>query len=111
MSATHIIVEGVLKPDGTLELDSKVTLPPGRVQLIVQSLADLPIGDPFWQTMERVWAGQRARGQLARTKEEIDHEINAMRDEADDEMCEAEQLHDDECRAARDLPAEDARGN
>lgn len=110
MIATHIVVEAVLKPDGTLELDSKVALPPGRVQLIVQSLADLPSGDPFWQTMERVWAGQRARRQVARTKEEIDHEINAMRAEADDEMRENEQLHND-CRAARDLPAPDACGN
>ena len=104
MSATHMVVEGMLKPDGKLELNSKVALPPEPVQLIVQSLADMPSGDPFWQTMERVWAGQKARGQMACTKEQIDHQINTMRDESDDEMRETEQLHGD-CRAARDLPA------
>jgi hypothetical protein len=31
MSLTEITVEGALKPDGTLELDQKPNLPPGRV--------------------------------------------------------------------------------
>jgi hypothetical protein len=35
MSATHVVVDGTLKPDGSLELNSKLNLPPGRVQLIV----------------------------------------------------------------------------
>jgi len=49
MSATHVVVEGTPKPDGSLELDSKPNLPPGRVQLIVQPLPELPKDDPFWQ--------------------------------------------------------------
>ncbi len=28
MSATHVVVEGTLKPDGSLELDDKLDLPP-----------------------------------------------------------------------------------
>ena len=40
VSATHVVVEGTLKPDGSLELDSKLNLPPGRVQIIVQPLPD-----------------------------------------------------------------------
>ena len=55
MSATHVVVDGTLKPDGSLELDSKLNLPPDRVQLIVQPLAELPNDDPFWQMMERIW--------------------------------------------------------
>ena len=51
MSATHVVVEGTLKLDGSLELDSKLNLPPGRVQLIVQPLPELPKDDPFWQMM------------------------------------------------------------
>lgn len=100
MNETPVVVEGTVDADGTLRLDTKLTLPPGRVQLIVRSLADLPGGDPFWQTMERIWAGQKARGQIARTKEQIDHEIKAMRDEADEEMRQLERLHDD-CRTTR----------
>jgi len=42
MSATHVVVEGTVKPDGSLQLDSKLELPPGRVQLIVQPLPELP---------------------------------------------------------------------
>ena len=29
MSATHVVIEGTLNPDGSLELDSKLNLPPG----------------------------------------------------------------------------------
>ncbi len=82
--STHVIVEGTLKPDGSLELDGKLNLPPGRVQLIVQPLPQLPKDDPFWQTMERIWAAQKARGHVPRGKEEIDAEIAAMRDETDE---------------------------
>ena len=62
MSATHVVVEGTLKADGTLELDSKLNLPPGRVQLIVQPLPELPKDDPFWQMMQRIWAARAAAG-------------------------------------------------
>ena len=37
-----------------------LNLPPGRVQLIVQPLPDLPKDDPFWQMMERIWAERKA---------------------------------------------------
>ena len=83
MSATHVVVEGTVKPDGTLELDGKLDLPPGRVQLIVQPLAELPKDDPFWQMMNGIWAAQKARGHLPRTKEEIDAEIHDMRQDAE----------------------------
>jgi hypothetical protein len=100
MNETPVVAQGIVNADGTLELDKKLTLPPGRVQLIVRSLADEPVGDPFWQMMDRIWAGQKSRGQKRRTKEEIDEEINVIRDEADQEMRQAEQLHE-EYRAAR----------
>jgi len=48
MSLSEVVVEGTLKPDGTLELDRKPNLPPGRVQVIVQAIPELPAGDPFW---------------------------------------------------------------
>jgi hypothetical protein len=85
MLATHVVVEGTLKPDGSLELDAKLTLPPGRVQLLVQPLPELPQDDPFWQMMQGIWAAQKARGHVPRSKEEIDAEINAMREESQEE--------------------------
>jgi hypothetical protein len=36
MSLTEITVQGTLKPDGTLELDEKPNLPPGRVTLVLR---------------------------------------------------------------------------
>jgi hypothetical protein len=94
MSATHVVVEGTVKPDGSLELDSKLELPPGRVQLIVQPLPELPEDDPFWQMMRGIWAAQKARGHVARTKEEIDAETDALRQDSEEEMQEVERLQD-----------------
>lgn len=108
MNPTHVVVEGTLNADGTLVLDSKLALPPGRVQLIVQPLPELPANDPFWQRMQQIWAGQKARGHVPRTKEEIDAEIKALRDEAEDEMQDIERLQE-ECRHARE--ASQAQGS
>jgi hypothetical protein len=41
MSLTETIVQGTLKPDGTLELDRKPDLPPGRVTVVLRQAADL----------------------------------------------------------------------
>lgn len=38
---THAVIQGTLKPDGTLELDEKPNLPPGRVTIVLQP-APLP---------------------------------------------------------------------
>lgn len=101
MTTKHLVVEGTVKPDGSLELDARLTLPPGRVQLVVQPLPELPKDDPFWQRMKQVWAGQKARGRSPRSKEEIDADIHALRDEAEDEMRLAERLHEERCAASR----------
>ena len=74
MSLTETVVEGTLKSDGTLELDQKPNLPAGRVTVIVQTLPDLPDGDPFWDMMKSIWAGQKARGHVARSAEEVEAE-------------------------------------
>ena len=51
--------------------------------------------------MEQIWAGQRARGHVPRSKEEIDAEIDSMSDEMEDEIQEAIRLQE-ECRRARE---------
>jgi hypothetical protein len=50
MAATEIVVEGTLHPDGTLELDEKLGLPPGRVVVTLRQTPQLPAGD-WWQVM------------------------------------------------------------
>jgi hypothetical protein len=107
MSRTAIVVHGVLKPDGTLELDEKIPLPAGRVQVIVQPAYD-PAADPFWQAMEQIWAGQRARGHVPRSVEEVERERQAFREESEQEIQEALRIHE-ECRQVRqqaELPHE-----
>ena len=69
MSSKHVMVEGTLKPDGTLVLDGKLNLPPGRVQLIVQPLTEAPKDDPFWQMMKGIWAARMAGGHVPRHQE------------------------------------------
>jgi hypothetical protein len=79
VSGTRVVVDGTLKPDGTLELDSKLNLPPGRVRLIAQPLPELPKDDPFWQTMERIWANRKAAGLTARSTEEVEAQRRGLR--------------------------------
>ena len=56
MSQSEAVVEGTLKPDGTLELDQKPNLPPGRVTVRMQPLMALPEGDPFFDMLKGIWA-------------------------------------------------------
>jgi hypothetical protein len=80
MSLSEVVVEGTLKPDGTLELDQKPNLAPGRVQVIVQALPELPDGDPFWDMMKSIWVEQKARGHVPRSVEEVEAERREMRE-------------------------------
>src|ERR1035438_3918633 len=86
MSATHVVVEGTLKPDGSLDLDSKLDLPPRRVQLIVQPLPELPKDDPFWQMMKRIWADREAAELTPRSTEEVEAQRRALRDDVEQEI-------------------------
>jgi hypothetical protein len=101
MNATAIVVEGRVQPDGTLEVTQKVNLPAGPVQLTVQPIIEAVQPDRFWKMMESIWADRRASGRAPRTKEEIDAEIVALRNEAEDELEAVERLQD-ECRRVRE---------
>src|SRR5436305_8074294 len=80
MSLSEVVVEGTLKPDGTLELDQKPNRAPGRVQVIMQALPQLPDGDPFWDMMKSIWVGQKARGHVPRSVEEVEAERRETRE-------------------------------
>ena len=101
MSAATLIVEGVVKPDGTLEVPEKLDLPAGRVQVTVRSMTEPTRPDRFWKMMESVWADLRTDGRTPRTREEIDAEVDALRNEAEEEMQAVERLQE-ECRRARE---------
>lgn len=73
MSLSEIVIEGTLKPDGTLELDQKPSLLPGRVQVTVKPL---PLtGTPrrtLVDVLDEIRRRQQARGFQGRSALEID---------------------------------------
>ena len=110
MNASAVVVEGTVQPDGTLEVTQKVNLPAGRVQVTVQSVTEPVQPDRFWTMMDSIWAAQLASGRITRTREEIDTEIAALRDDSEEEMQAIERLQEG-CRLAREQPrAEQAGG-
>lgn len=102
MNATVLTVPGTITADGALKLDEKLNLPPGRVTVTVQPTAVPPTNDPFLQTMERIWAEQRARGQVPRSVEEIEAEREEFRREWDEHQEALERLQE-ECWRLREV--------
>jgi hypothetical protein len=95
MGTQVVIVQGIVRDDGTVEVEEKVNLPPGKVQVTLVSLPDIPQGDPFWQRMGSMWAGQSARGHVPRSTDDVEAERRAMRDEWDDRMAEINRIQDE----------------
>jgi hypothetical protein len=78
-------VQGTLTSDGTLVLDAKPDLPAGRVRLRIESM-EVP-EKPKESLVAFVQRNRReleAVGHRFRTKEEIDAELQEMRDEWDE---------------------------
>jgi len=92
MSLTEIVVEGTLKPDGTLELDQKPSLAPGRVQVIVKPLPSPTGRRGLVEVMDEIRQSQRARGYQGRTAQEMQAEEMARQEEDEDYERRCEQL-------------------
>ena len=97
MSQTAIVVQGFVRPDGTQQLDEKLSVPAARVQVIVQPLPDLS-SDPVWQRMEAIWAGHAARGHVPRRAEDVELERRAFREEIEGEIQEAMRIQEESRR-------------
>ena len=101
MNLTETVIGGTIQPDGTLVLDEKPRLPPGRVRVVVRTEVEiaLPEDDPFWQRMQAIWAipiGVEARDGGERTLSQLRKD----RDEWEDHQQAIEQLQE-ECRSLR----------
>ena len=81
MNTIPVEIQGTLHSDGTLELDQKPGLPPGRVKVILETLETVPPKRDPWTVLEGIWAERKALGLPSRSAEEIDRELNAMREE------------------------------
>jgi hypothetical protein len=72
MSLNTVVIQGTLNPDGTLELDEKPSLAPGRVHLVLQPASiGLAARGGLAETIEEIRRHQQARGYAGRTPEEI----------------------------------------
>ena len=97
MSGSTIILEGRVTPEGTLELAEKLTLPPGPVRVVVEELPSIERPDVM-EVLARIHRGQAERGFRGRTKEEVDADVAALRDEWEERMEEIERLQEESAR-------------
>ena len=72
MHLQEIVIGATLKPDGTLELDEKPSLPPGRVTVVLKqgSESTLPMED-WWQFLQRARRELEASGARFMNEEQI----------------------------------------
>ena len=99
MTPSAIEIQGTLREDGTLLLDQKPDLPPGRVKVTVQAIADYK-QTSIWQFFERLEVEREAMGIAPRSQEEIDAYLATMRDE--DERSQMIEQIQEECRRQRE---------
>ena len=99
MSRTEVVMEGILRPDGTLELDRKPKLAPGRVTVVLRQGDEAnparPLDEAFFQMMEEIWAEQKARGHVPRSEEEVEAERRRLRQEGEAEVDAAIRLQEE----------------
>lgn len=85
MNIQAVTIEGTLQSDGTLILDQKPGLSPGRVQVIVQPLqTPLSANRGLVEVMDQIRAGQLARGYHGRPLAEMQAEDAARQEENDE---------------------------
>jgi hypothetical protein len=107
MPANTVVIQGVVKPDGTLELEGKVPLPAGKVTVTLQPVTQVPYSqenDPFFQMLWSIRAAREQAGLRPRTREEIDAQVREIRDAFDEGVEKAGQLQE-ECRLRREAAA------
>ncbi|HEX5272738.1 MAG TPA: hypothetical protein VFW33_19710 [Gemmataceae bacterium] len=87
MSPSGLVIGATLKPDGTLELDQKPALPPGRVNVIVQPVpAGVPKQRRLVDVIDEIQRRQQARGFQGRGAEEIEAGLREGEEEYERKM-------------------------
>jgi hypothetical protein len=82
MSLQEVVIEGTLKPDGTLELDQKPNLPPGRVTVVLRQKAEATAPqEGWWPYMQRVRAEREAAGYHFMNEAEMEAHLQWLRDD------------------------------
>jgi hypothetical protein len=104
-----VVVRGTLTPEGTLVLDERPGLPPGRVEVRLSAIEPAAAGEDLMEVLETIHREQRARGFVPRSREEIDADIEAMRREWGEHDAELDRIRaagrpEDEPSAAPEEP-------
>lgn len=79
MSVQEIVVQGTLKPDGTLELDHKPNLAPGRVTVVLRQEGEAAQGD-WWRSMQDARKKMEEAGCHFMDEKELQAHIDWMRE-------------------------------
>jgi len=98
MAFDTILLRGVLREDGTLELPEKIGLPSGPVEITVRTLVK-PTGEDVLTVLDRIQAEQEASGYVPRSVEEVDAQLQQMRDEWEEHSLALEKIQEDAQRA------------
>jgi hypothetical protein len=77
------IVTGSVADERTLKLDEALPVKAGKVRVTVEVLPD-ELKPTLSQVLEQIHQGQRERGFVPPTREEVDAYLNAERDSWDD---------------------------
>ena len=85
MIAQQIVLHGQIRSDGTLQVEEKIDLPPGPVSVTLQTVLSGHRKGTL-QMLKEIWAEQESLGMATRSKDEVDAEIDAMRDEDESRM-------------------------
>lgn len=83
MSLTETVIEGTMKPDGTLELDEKPNLSPGRVTVVLRQESEPATQEGWWPYMQRVRAEREAAGYHFMNEAEMDAHLQWLREDED----------------------------
>jgi hypothetical protein len=81
MIATAEMLDGTLNPDGTIVLDHKPGLPPGRVSIVLQPVQAPPARRRLVDVIDEIRQAQQTRPFQPRSAQEIDGGLR----EGDDE--------------------------
>ena len=80
MSLQEIVVTGIIKPDGTLDLDQKPNLAPGRVTVVLRQESEAPTpGEDWWQFMQHTRRELETAGSRFMNEEEVGAHIEWLR--------------------------------
>jgi hypothetical protein len=84
MGPGEIIVQGTIRPDGSLELDQDPGLPAGRVTVVLrqESEATTP-SEGWWPSMQRVRSEREAAGYQFLNEWEMQMHLNWLREDED----------------------------